>query len=207
MAGPTAGPGRSAPRRGLALAVGAALVAALAAGGWWLLRDSPKPQAARPRPPPEDPVRPPEIRAPAPPLPGGPPESAPPAPMDERDRFQGWSDTVAILPRDLGAMGPPLKLALDRVRNGDMAFCFRGLERSGEPGAESPPRHIRSADLLLYLQTREGAVDVVEAGVGNAGNLPPSVVACCREVIRGAELKVPFAEPGRRFRYLYEVEE
>jgi hypothetical protein len=127
--------------------------------------------------------------------------------MDERDRFQGWSETVAILPRDLGAMGPQLKLALDGVRNGDMAFCFRGLERSGEPGVESPARHIRSADLLLYLRTREGVVEVVEAGVGNPGNLPPSVVTCAREVLRGTELKVAFAEPGRRFRYLYEIEE
>jgi len=154
------------------------------------------PVAPAPRPAPAAPVRLPATTAPA-----------PPAPSDEGDRFQGWSESVAVLPRHLGAMGPPLKLALDRVRNGDMAFCFRGLERSGEPGAESPPRHVRSSDLLLYLQTRVGAVDVVEAGVGNPGNLPPSVVDCCRDVLRGMTLEVPFVEPGRRFRYLYEVEE
>jgi hypothetical protein len=80
----------------------------------------------------------------------------------------------------------------------DVAFCFRDLVDGG--------RGSRATDLMLYLQTREDAVDVVEAKVARPGALPPSVVECAREVLRGVEVKVFFATPGQRFSYLYEIE-
>jgi hypothetical protein len=58
-----------------------------------------------------------------------------------------------------------------------------------------------------YLETRKGAVDVVDARVARPGTLPPEVLECCREVLRGLELDVSVAEQGARFRYLYEIEE
>src|SRR5690242_13622082 len=43
------------------------------------------------------------------------------------DAFRNWSGSVAVLPGELGEMGPSLKLGLDSARNNDMAFCFRDL--------------------------------------------------------------------------------
>jgi hypothetical protein len=123
---------------------------------------------------------------------------APIATKPQRDAFRNWSDGVAVLPKDLGEMGPSLKLGLDQARNNDMAFCFRELENGG--------RGSRGADFVLYIETREDAVDVVEARVARPGALPPSVVECAREVLRGLEVKVFFAVPGQRFSYVYEVE-
>ncbi|HET9596743.1 MAG TPA: hypothetical protein VFP65_14235, partial [Anaeromyxobacteraceae bacterium] len=114
--------------------------------------------------------------------------------------YRDWSRSVAVLPKDLGQMGPSLKLALDDARNKDMAFCFSEVE--GAPH----PRTIRSSNLMLYLQSRDGVVDVVEAQVAHPGDLPPSVVDCACEVLRGMEVKVFFTTPGQRYSYLYEIE-
>ena len=121
-----------------------------------------------------------------------------PAPEQEQDHFKNWSPTVAHLPEDLGEMGPSLKFGLDDARNNDMAFCFRDVEQSG--------RGTLATDFILYLEAREDAVDVVDVKVARPGNLPPSVRECCRDVLRGLEVKVFFSVPGQRFSYTYEVE-
>jgi hypothetical protein len=132
------------------------------------------------------------------PVVSAPPPAAAPAPQPARDDFKSWSSEAAKLPQDLGRMGPSLKLGLDQARNDDMAFCFRDLEDGG--------RGSRATDFVLYLEARDGAVDVVEAKVARPGALPASVIECARDVLRGLEVKVYFAEPGRRFSYVYEVE-
>jgi hypothetical protein len=104
---------------------------------------------------------------------------------------------AALLPSDLGKMGPSLKTALDRTRSEDMAFCFRDLT----PGT---PR--RAGDVMLYLEVRDDVADVVDAKVAREGTLPPDVMDCCREVLRGLEVKVTFPALGR-YRYVFEVEE
>jgi hypothetical protein len=122
--------------------------------------------------------------------------------------YEDWSASVALRLDELGEMAPSLKLGLDAARNADMAFCFAELERGDDAlgaGEKRPSR--RWAELLLYLQSREDAVDVVEATVGQPGTLPPTVLECCREVLRGMEIKVFDAVPGQRFRYLFEIEE
>ncbi len=116
--------------------------------------------------------------------------------VEERD-FKNWSASVAKLPRDLGEVGPSLKLGLDNVRNNDMEFCFRGLK--GAPG-------MLATDFMLYLETRDGEVDVVGAKVARPGTLPPSVRDCCLEVLRGLTVKVFFGTPGQRYAYVYEIE-
>jgi hypothetical protein len=125
--------------------------------------------------------------------------AATPAPQPERQAFQNWSPSVAALPADLGEMGPSLKLGLDEARNNDMEFCFRDLQKSDSAST-------RATDFVLYLEARDGAVDVVDAKVARAGTLPSSVLECCRDVLRGLEVKVFFAEPGQRFSYIFEVE-
>lgn len=191
----------------------AAVIAALAASEWqlhWLLpanvlaaehtaraAEAPAPaREAQPAPTFQDtrPVQPATIAA------------AAPAPAPQRDALEeAWHGTsLAILPRDLGEMGPAIKLALDKAQREDMDFCFR------EPGTEgrmAPKTPRRASTLLLFLQAREGAVDVVEARVANPGTLPASVVECCLEVARGLEIPLASAEPGKRLQHLYEIEE
>jgi hypothetical protein len=125
--------------------------------------------------------------------------------QQESDAFQNWSPSVAVLPGDLGEMGPSLKLGLDDVRNKDMAFCFRDLERQGDDAGVARTS-TRATDFLLYLEVRDGVVDVVDAKVARPGMLPPSVQECCRDVLRGLEVKTFFTVPGERFTYIYEVE-
>jgi hypothetical protein len=129
-----------------------------------------------------------------------------PAPAAQRDALQeAWRGTsVAVMPKDLGAMGPAIKLALDKVQREDMDFCFREPGKEGRMEAKTPRR---ASNLMLFLETREGAVDVVEARVANAGTLPAAVVECCLEVARGLEIPLPSAEPGKRMQHLYEIEE
>jgi hypothetical protein len=125
-----------------------------------------------------------------------------------------WSTVaIALLPEHLGRrLGPSLKAALDATRNDDMAFCFREPQRGGEAAPDAIATWVprRDGSLVLYLEAREGAVDVVDvvdARVARPGTLPPEVLECCREVLRGMEIKVPFAEPRARFRYVYGIEE
>lgn len=121
--------------------------------------------------------------------------------LEKRDDFQNWSASVAKLPGELGEMGPSLKLGLDSARNNDMAFCFRDLK-----GDASAAGRNLATDFVLYLETREGVVDVVGAKEARPGALPPSVRDCCLEVLRGLEVKVFFATPGQRYAYIYEIE-
>jgi hypothetical protein len=138
--------------------------------------------------------------APAPaPIAIAPAPVAAPAPQQERDDFKNWSDTVAHLPQDLGDVGPSLKLGLDEVRNKDMEFCFRNMEPGGRWST-------RATDFVLYLESREDAVDVIDAKVARPGALPPAVLECCRDVLRGLEVKVFSAVPGQRLTYVYEIE-
>jgi hypothetical protein len=124
----------------------------------------------------------------------------------EAPQYRDWSASVAVLPGELGGVGTSLKLGLDAARNNDMAFCFR--EPAGDaPDAGTEPRVRRSADLLLYLTARDSAVDVVDAQLLRAGDLPAEVVECCLEVLRGMEVKVFFAVPGQRYRYVFEIED
>jgi hypothetical protein len=145
---------------------------------------------------------PPALVASAPAAPAAAPVAVAPAPIaapaqPERDDFKNWSSDVAKLPKDLGEMGPSLKLGLDSARNNDMAFCFRELENGGNG--------TRATDFVLYLDAREDAIDVIDAKVARPGALPPSVVDCARDVLRGLEVKVFFAVPGH-YSYIYEIE-
>jgi hypothetical protein len=147
-------------------------------------------------------------RAFAPSRPAQPGAVAAPAPAlpPERDAVQeAWRGTpAAVLPKDLGEVGPELKLALDKQQREDMEFCFRDPGGNGRMEAQTPRR---AGNLVLFLEEREGAVDVVRAKVAQPGTLPPEVMECARQVAEGLEMKVSRAEPGKKLRYLYEIEE
>lgn len=142
--------------------------------------------------------------------------AAPPAssPSDDLDGPSWRSSRLAFRPRELGKLGPYVKAGLDAARR-DMEFCYRqaasapaSAPRSAEPAEESDDEPSPSQDpavLLLYLEARDGALDVVEARTEYAGSLPRELVACCREVLRGRQIPAFGAEPGRRYRLKYRL--
>ncbi len=116
---------------------------------------------------------------------------------------------MAFRLRELGPMGPYVKAGLDAARR-EMAFCFRqaGGAPAGAPAPVADP-DAPSPDpavLLLYLEAREGAIDVVGSRTEYLGTLAPELVECCREVLRGWEIPAFSAVPGRRYRLKFQLQ-
>jgi hypothetical protein len=112
----------------------------------------------------------------------------------------GWDRArVAFGFRELGRAGPYVKTGLDAARK-DMAFCFaRGGAGEADAPADPPV-------LTLYLEARQGAIDVVESAVDHRGAARPELVECCREVLRGYEISAFGVVPGERYRLKYALE-
>jgi hypothetical protein len=123
---------------------------------------------------------------------------------------ESWrASRVVFRPRELGRMGASVKVGLDQARR-EMEFCFRDAARASG-GATAPPEDPvapppEPAVLLLYLQAREGALDVVDVRVDYLGGATPELVACCREVLRGFEIPAFDAVPERRYRLKFPLE-
>jgi len=102
-----------------------------------------------------------------------------------------------------------VKAGLDAARR-DMAFCFSRAGDAPAPAEGSddgaPPPPSDPAVLLLYLEAREGALDVIEATTERLGTAAPELVECCREVLRGREIPAFDAVPGRRYRLTYRLQ-
>ncbi|MFL5404715.1 MAG: hypothetical protein ACJ79O_02530, partial [Myxococcales bacterium] len=122
-----------------------------------------------------------------------------PAPDQEGDLSSWRSAKFAFTFRELGAMGPYVKVALDGARR-DMAFCFDQAD-APDPDAPRDP-----AVLLLYLEGREGALDVVDARAERLGRRTPELVECCRQVLRGLEIPAFKAVPGQRYRLRFQLD-
>jgi hypothetical protein len=220
---------RRSRRRLVGFAVGALVAPALL----WLLwrgtggeRASGDARDARLTSPPatEAPPEPPDGGAAALPAPARAPAAppadagAPPATALE-DSLDGpaWQRSkVAFRTRDLGRLGPYVQSGLDGARR-DMEFCYAQApaRRDRAPAPEPPPDAEQDATassarpepavLLLYLEAREGALDVVEARTDHRGSSPPELVECCREVLRGMEIKAFGAVPGQRYRVKFRL--
>jgi hypothetical protein len=224
---------RRSRRRLVGFAVGALVAPALlwllwrGTGGERASGDA---QGARRASPPvtEAPPEPPAGGAAASPAPAGAPAApsdaapaaarAPPASALE-DSLDGpaWQRSkVAFRTRDLGRLGPYVQSGLDAARR-DMEFCYAQAtaRRDPAPAPEPPPDAEQDATasparpepamLLLYLEAREGALDVVEARTDRRGSSPPELVECCREVLRGMEIKAFGAVPGQRYRVKFRL--
>jgi hypothetical protein len=126
--------------------------------------------------------------------------AAPVRPARPPVNVAGWERArLAFGFRELGRIAPYVKTGLDAAR-GDMAFCFaRGAPR--DPDAPADP-----TILTLYLEAREGAIDVVESAVDHRGAARPELLECCREVLRGYEISAFGAVPGERYRLKYALE-
>jgi hypothetical protein len=145
--------------------------------------------------------------------PGAAPTTASAPPRDGLDGPSWRNSRLAFRSRELGKMGPYVKAGLDAARR-DMEFCFRqaGGAAAGAPGpAEDPdeappPRPSDPAILLLYLEARDGAMDVVDARTEHRGTSAPGLVECCREVLRGLEIKAFDTVPGQRYRVKFRLQ-
>ncbi|MFL5262621.1 MAG: hypothetical protein ACJ79L_09530, partial [Anaeromyxobacteraceae bacterium] len=159
-------------------------------------------------------------------LAGAPPAPAEATPADagaapaaaREDGFDGpaWQRSkVVFRTRDLGKLGPHVQSGLDAARR-DMEFCYAQAparrDAAPEPppdpeqqDATEPPARPDPAMLLLFLEAREGALDVVEARTEHRGTSSAELVECCREVLRGMEIKAFGAVPGRRYRVKFRL--
>lgn len=120
---------------------------------------------------------------------------------DRRSDAEAWRNApMAFGFRELGTMGPYVKAGLDAARR-DMDFCF---QQEAPPGADRGPQ--KPAVLLLYVEAREGALDVVDARPESMGDATARLVECCRDVLRGYEIPAFKAVPGRRYRFRFVLE-
>ncbi len=138
--------------------------------------------------------------------------AAPRPPPDEGPDAAAWQKAkVAFRVRELGSMGPYVRTGLDAARR-DMEFCFRqagGASAGAQaPGAETnaPAPLSDPAVLLLYLEAREGEIDVIDTRIDHLGGAMPEVVECCREVLRGLVIPAFNTVPGQRYRVKYQLE-
>ena len=105
--------------------------------------------------------------------------------------------------RELGKMGPYVKAGLDGARR-EMSFCFD--EANARSGADSGAASKEPAVLLLYLEARAEALDVVDTRTERMGDATVEMVECCRQVLRGFAIPAFDTAPGQRFRVRFELE-
>jgi hypothetical protein len=132
------------------------------------------------------------------------------APPDDGLDGPSWrSSRLAFRPRELGKVGRYVKVGLDAARR-DMAFCFRGTGGDPAPadGSDDGTPRLPSAPgiLLLYIEAREGALDIIEARTERLGTATPELVECCRGVLRGRHIPAFDAMPGRRYRVKFRLQ-
>ena len=154
-------------------------------------------------PPEPDPVDAPEV-------PADPAATSASAPPDDGLDGPSWkSSRLAFRPRELGKVGRHVKIGLDAARR-DMASCFGRTGGDTAPAGSSdraaPPVPRDPGVLLVYIEAREGALDVIEARTERLGTATPELVECCRGVLRGRQIPAPGAVAGRRYRVKFRLE-
>lgn len=203
---------------GVVLRRGAAAVAIVTAllllAVWWLGRsadggrrsagDAAGPPAATPG----ESVAVPAIAS-APPLPAEPEAPAPPTIRRRPSAAAGvdWASVPeAARVSELGpALARPVYDALQAARE-QMESCF---EEERRRLARRPARATRedSADtstiLVLRLESRPGALDVVDTELEMRGDVSEELVSCCRIVLKGWPIAAPGAAGGQRYRLKY----
>ncbi len=110
----------------------------------------------------------------------------------------------------LGELGPglaaPVNTAL-RAARATIESCFeedRQL-RASRPAPTYDPDNMPTgpAVLVLQLESRGGALDVVAATVESLGTSTRELANCACQVLRGWPIPAPAASPGRRYRLKY----
>ncbi|HET8540312.1 MAG TPA: hypothetical protein VFL83_10620 [Anaeromyxobacter sp.] len=171
-------------------APGGEAVAGAPAGGAITPALAPPPSVAAEAQPPEPLVSPPRI--------GARPRAA---------ASVAWEDVpVAARLSDLGpGLAAPVNAGLRAARD-QMDSCFEEedrilAKRRVRYDPDAPP--MGPAFLVLRLESRAGALDVVDTEVGRLGTSTPELVECARHVLRGWPIDAPAARPGTRYRLNY----
>jgi hypothetical protein len=113
-----------------------------------------------------------------------------------------WEDVpLAVRLFNLGPLAPAMKAGLDQARD-VMAHCFEEEARREAVEGTRPSGQGGPGALVLRLETRDRAVEVVDAEVEALGTSSRAFVDCCRDSIRGLAFPAPQASPGLRFRLL-----
>jgi len=88
-----------------------------------------------------------------------------------------------------------------------MDSCFqeedRLLARGGGPKFDPSNPPTGPAVLMLRLEAREGALDVVDTELDYLGTSTRALATCCQHVLKGWPIPAPLAVPGRRYRLKY----
>jgi hypothetical protein len=126
-----------------------------------------------------------------------------PRPAEGIDAPSWRNARFAFTFRELGKMGPYVKAGLDGARR-EMSFCFD--EAKARSGQDAHQRSGQPAVLLLYLEAREGALDIVDTRTERMGEATVELVECCRQVLRGFTIPAFDTVPGQRFRVRFELE-
>jgi hypothetical protein len=77
-----------------------------------------------------------------------------------------------------------------------------------DPEAAHPDENLPDrapAILVLYLEARTGAIDVVDVTLDSTGAALPETLECWAEVLRGLEIPAQGAAPGTRYRLRHRV--
>jgi hypothetical protein len=119
-----------------------------------------------------------------------------------------WAEVpIAARPYDLGPeLARPVMAALDAAR-GQMDPCFEDEDRAlaQGKGPRFDPRNPPTgpAVLVLRLESRAGALDVVEAELDSLGTSTRALAVCCQQILKGWPVPAPLAVPGHRYRLVY----
>jgi hypothetical protein len=107
--------------------------------------------------------------------------------------------------RDLGPLAAYVRTGLNDARR-EMGHCFEADAAVRARAADPDAAPTGPAVLLLYLEARDGALDVIDTRVEYLGDSSPELVDCCRTVLRGYEISAFNAKPGQRYRVKYQLE-
>lgn len=188
---------------GIALLILVGLLAVAYFGSRGARTDVPPPDAS-PAPLPPAPTD--AVAAPAAPVSTKPIAPARRRPMAEAT--SAWAEVpIAARPYDLGPeLARPIMAALDAAR-GNMDPCFeeedRALAKGQGPRFDPLNPPTGPAVLVLRLESREGALDVVDTELDSLGTSTRALAACCQQILKGWPIPAPLAVPGRRYRLLY----
>lgn len=162
------------------------------------------------------PVPPEEARAAAPALVAGPRGELTEVPSGLAGRRATRRGTAAAVPwervavvarvSELGKLARPVARGLSRARE-LLRPCFaeerRALAAGRGPPFDPADPPTGPAILILDLETRGGAVEVVSANVDSLGTSTAELAGCAVEMLTGYGIDAPGAEAGRRFRVMH----
>jgi hypothetical protein len=116
---------------------------------------------------------------------------------------------AASKPAELGpALAVPVNTAL-RAARATIESCFEEDRRlrAGRPAPTVDPDNVPTgpAVLVLQLESRGGALDVVSATVESLGTSTRELAECACQVLRGWPIDAPAATAGRRYRLKYSL--